>query len=283
LQDMQSEQMAVQQGLQQLGRNLADATRSSEPLDREVAQALARAMLDLDRTLDGLQDGRAMPLHEAGRAVESLNRLALALLHADDHARRSTNAGLAEALRRITDLARDQGALNAQVGAFAPLDIPGRTETQRLQQLAEQQRGVARRVGEVSGLLGGREDVLGRLEPLAMEAAAIARELEGGRLEPEVRARQERLFHRLLDAGRSLEREEYTEERAGRMAEHIEPGSPDPLDPALLDSAFRYPAPSLKQLQGLPPAYRRLVLEYFERLNAGARVSTEDTPVGGLR
>jgi hypothetical protein len=280
-QQMQSEQLAVQQGLQQLGRNLSEAGQAGGMLDREVAQALARAMLDLEHTLDGLQSGGRMPVQEAGQAVESLNRLAMALLHAEDRARRSSDPGLAELLRRLTEVAREQGALNAQAGALAPLEIEGRSQSEQVQQLAEQQRGVARRVGEVSGLLGGREDVLGRLDPLSAEAAAIARELDGGRLDPEVRARQERLFHRLLDAGRSMEREEYTEERAGRAAEARSAGSPDPLEAGLLDSALRYPGPSARQLRELPSAYRRLVLEYFERINAGAEAATEPAPNGG--
>jgi hypothetical protein len=281
LQRMQSEQVAVQQGLQQLGRNLSEASQSGGMLDREVAQALARAMLDLEHTLDGLQSGRGMPVQEAGRAVESLNRLAMALLHADDQGRRSTDAQVAETLRRLTELAREQGALNAQTAALVPLEIEGRTQTRQLEQLAEQQRGVARRVGEVSGLLGGREDVTGRLDQLSAEAASIARALDGGRLEPEVRARQERLFHRLLDAGRSLEREEYTDERAGQRAERQAVWSPDPLEAALLDAALRYPGPNARELRELPAAYRRLVLEYFERLNAGAIAPSDGRPEGG--
>lgn len=270
LQQMQSEQLAVQQGLQQLGRNLSGAAQGGEMLDREVSQALARAMLDLEHALDGLQSGGRMPVQEAGRAVESLNRLAMALLQADGQGRRSADPGMAETLRRLTELAREQGAVNARAGALAPMELDGRVEARQLQQLAEQQAGVARRVGEVSGLLGGREDVLGRLDQLSMEAAAIARELEGGRLEPEVRARQERLFHRLLDAGRSLEQDEFTEERAGQRAERRAIAAPDALEAALLDSALRFPGPGAHELRGLSPAYRRLVLEYFDRLNAPA-------------
>lgn len=209
-----------------------------------------------------------MPTREAERTVESLNRLAMALLEQDARVRQHGSQSLDQALQRLAELAREQGALNAQVGMFAPLDLPNRARDDQLRQMAESQRGIARRAGEVSSLLGGHEDVLGRVDELAVEGAAIARELEGGRLDPDVRARQERLFHRLLDAGRSLEREEYTDERVGEVAAGRDAVAPVAIDPALLEPGLRYPRPTADQLQGLPAAYRRLVLEYFDRLNA---------------
>jgi hypothetical protein len=269
-QRMQSEQFAVKQGLQQLGRNLSAAHRSSGAVDREVAQALARAMLDLDQALEGLNPGRPMPVQEAGRAVESLNRLAMALLQSEDRSGTSADPALGETLRQLRELAREQATLNAQASALGPLQADSRQRTEGLERLAEQQRGVARQVGDLSGLLGGREDVLGRLDLLSLEANAIAGELEGGRVQAEVKARQERLYHRLLDAGRSLEREDYTEERVGRAADAHDTATSDSLDEALLAARLRYAGPTAGELAALPVAYRRMVLEYFERLNAGA-------------
>ena len=52
---------------------------------------------------------------------------------------------------------------------------------------------------------------------------------------------------------------------------------PRPLDAKLIQSAQRFPAPDPEQLRSLPPAYRRLILEYFDRLNRGRN---EDLPEG---
>jgi hypothetical protein len=278
LQAMQSEQAAVRQGLEQLGRNLSEADRQAGILDREVGQALARAMLALDQTQEGLARGGQLPVRDAERAVDALNRLALSLLENDARMGGARGADVEEALRRLAELSREQGALNAQGGAFTPLDLAPGVEAERAAQMAESQRGIARRIGDLSSLLGGREDVLGQVTQLSAEAEAIARSLEGGRLQPETRARQERLFHRLLDAGRTLEREEYTEERVGETARAVEASRPAAVDPALLESIVRYPGPTGDQMRELSPAYRRLVLEYFQRLNAGLERAP---PAGG--
>lgn len=282
LRRIESEQAAVQQGLEQLGRNLSEATRQSGLLDPEVSRALARALLDMERTVEGLQSGRSMPVQAAERSVESLNRLALALLENDDQLRPSGQRAADQALQRLAELAEQQRLLNAQSAAFAPLDMTAAMAPERLEQMAENQRGIARKVGEVSGLLGGREDVTGQLDQLSLEAAAIAGDLSGGRVDSDVRARQERLFHRLLDAGRTLENEEYSEDRVGERAERRAAVEPDALDPALLDAVIRYPGPDAAQLRTLPAAYRRLILDYFDRLNA----SETEAPVrrdGGER
>jgi hypothetical protein len=115
--------------------------------------------------------------------------------------------------------------------------------------------------------MGGREDVLGRVDELAKEADAIARAMEGGRPPPQVLARQERLFHRLLDAGRTLEKDEESEERVGERPGDFERNAAGTLNPALLDSANRYRVPTPEELRSLPPAYRKLILDYFERIN----------------
>jgi hypothetical protein len=274
---LQSEQAAVQQGLQQLGQSLSETAGQTGPLDREVGQALARAMLDLERTLEGLEAGRSMPVEQAVRSVDSLNRLAMALLEGGTPMRGGSTDAVDEVLRRLSELAGEQSLLNARSDAVAPRETGDSAD--QLRQLAEAQRGIARRVGEASGMLGGREDALGRLDHLSMEAEQIARELEGGRLDAQVRARQERLFHRLLDAGRTMEREEYSTERVGEAAGARNGARPPSLDGRLLDAGARYPVPTAAELQALPPAYRRLILEYFDRLNAAASAPTV-TPDG---
>jgi hypothetical protein len=84
-------------------------------------------------------------------------------------------------------------------------------------------------------------------------------------------ARQERLFRRMLDAGRTLQGEEEDEQKE-RQSEVAKPGElrlPPALRAELLgrDGAIRLP--SWEQLQRLSPEERRLVTEYFRRLTGG--------------
>lgn len=273
MQAMRSEQAALQQGLQALGRNLTEASQRSAMINREVGAALGRANLSMQQTLDALEgkDGaRRIPAEEAAQSVEALNRLALALLaNGQQIAQSQSGTGVEEALEQLAGLARQQGSLNNQTSSLIPLDLAPQVMSQQLQELARRQQEIAQKLGGMNDMLGGRGDLLGRLDELAREAEELSRELSGGRLNADVLARQERLFHRLLDAGRTLERDEVSDERVAERPSNVTPSTGRPLDTRLVDASQRFPAPDAEQLRMLPPAYRRLVLEYFDRLNRG--------------
>src|SRR5204863_10223695 len=70
-------------------------------------------------------------------------------------------------------------------------------------QLAKQQRGIADQLEDAGDGAGGD-----RAAQLAREARQLADALDNGRLDATTLARQQQLFRRLLDAGRSLQKEE---------------------------------------------------------------------------
>ena len=174
-------------------------------------------------------------------------------------------AGFGATREQLERLAQEQGELMNQTGQLMPMQLGEQAMSQQLQQLAEGQESVAGDLGDLADEPGAEES-LGDLQELAREAALLAQELALGRLTPEMIERQERLFHRLLDAGRSLEREEFSEERESEEPGAFERGEVVPLSAEQL-GAMPYRLPDGAQLQKLSPAVRQLVLQYFERLN----------------
>jgi hypothetical protein len=266
---MQSEQQALQQGLEQLGRNLSEAGDRSTLLDRNVGAALGRANLSMQQTLQAMQQQASRaPADQASQTVDALNRLAMALLQRSEEIEKSESGSpLEQVLEQLAEVAKQQGSLNGQSNALMPMNLAPGAMAQQTGQMAQQQREIASKLEGMSEQTGKREDMLGQLDALAQEAEQIARTLDGGRLPPEVLARQERLFHRLLDAGRTLEKEEYSEERVGERPGNVAVSRAPALDPKLLISADRFRVPTPEELRALPPAYRRLVLDYIARLN----------------
>jgi hypothetical protein len=267
--EMKSEQAALQQSLEQIGRNIADASQKSAMVNKDVGQSLGRAMLSMEQTMNAMQQQGAQqrnPSQEAAQTVNALNKLALALANNSQQISQSeSGTGLQEALQQMAELAKQQGAVNGQTNSLVPLDLSPASISQQMQRLAQQQREIAQKLGSMQN--GVKDDQLGRVDQLAKEADEIARELSGNRLSAEMLARQERLFHKLLDAGRTLEKDDVSNQRVAER-----PGTPIPsnargLDPALMDANGRFRMPSPDELKAMPPAYRRLILEYFDRLN----------------
>ncbi len=273
--NVRSEQVALKRGADQIGEQLEEAARSSLLLDPSLTQAAQRVSQALQQLLDqmgdGTRSGRGDP-RLGKQASEALHELAYRLmLAADGAASAGSGTGLQEALEQLAQLAQQQGDLNTQAGGVTP----GALTDAILQQIRE----LARRQGEIGdelmGIdrsLGARGQVLGRLDELGREAEELARELSRGKLDEEIIERQNRLFQRLLDAGRTLEQDEFERERRAQQPGAIEVLRPDALPPQL---GVPFPHPPEEALRQYPPALRRVILEYFDRLNgresSGAR------------
>jgi hypothetical protein len=254
---LQGRQAALRGGLDNLFGSLAEAGRRTALLDRGSAMAAAEAAGRMDDLLARLQDGSAQrPTGEEATAIAgALNELAVRLLASVGAVQAAgSGSGTAEMLEQLARAARMQEGLSREGGSLLFMQEDGRPVGSRME-----------------------EDLLVRPEALAREAGELARRLESGALNPETVERQETLFRRLLDAGRSLEREdEEPDRRESRPGADLQSEVPR-LDPAVL-AGPRYPHPNEAVLRELPPAYRWMVLDYFDRLNRVGDEPEEGSP-----
>ena len=140
---------------------------------------------------------------------------------------------------------------------------------EQLRQLGAQQRALAEELQKLKG--GGNLPGAGELSE---EAKDLAKRLEGGRIDRQVVERQERLFRRMLDAGRTLQGREEDErkERQSTTATDDSIRLPPALRAKLRGDDERLRVPTWEELQQLSPEERRLVVDYFRRLSEpGAR------------
>jgi hypothetical protein len=275
MQQMKQEQQALQQSLQQLGRNLQEAGEQNA-MNRDVSAALARANLQMQQTLEAMQQGQ-MPTQQAQQTVDALNRLALSLLNQSQQQQQAENGSAAQqAQQQMADIAKQQGSLNGQTGSLADMNLQQQGMSQQMNRIAQEQMEIARRLGNMNQ--GGKESLNGDVDALAKEAEELAKALQKGQLPPETLARQQRLFHRLLDAGRSLEKDEVEEERKGERAGKYDPAMAAALDARLFQDPTKFRAPTADELSVFPPAMRRAILDYFERMNRAPAPAAVKSP-----
>jgi hypothetical protein len=209
--------------------------------------------------------GEAAALAEEG--VDALNATALALARSRGQVSGAqSGSGFAEAVEQLARLARDQQGLNAQARGLLPMLGPsGAALMEQLRALAARQRALAEQLERMKA--EGASPTAGAL---AQEARELAHQLEAGRLDQQTIERQERLYRRLLDAGRTLAGDEPDDKKArvSRAAAGDSVHLPDVLKPGATGRAPKLRYPTWQELQGLTPEQRRLVLEYFRRLNA---------------
>lgn len=269
---MRGAQSALQQGVQAAQERLQEEAKRSTLVSPRTQELMERAQQRAAQATRDAAEGRRGQTEQAMReAADALRQAAAQLTRDRERAGSSRSAtGIAELLDQLQQLAQQQGGLNSQMMSLLPMaqrqggaGQGDQALRDQARQLARAQREVARQLDEIADA-----DPTGRAGEMAREARALATALDQGAVDPATQARQERLFRRMLDAGRSLEQEQRDESqrreaRAARSTARLRPSGEGRGEPGA-----RYAVPTWDELRGLSPEDRRLVIEYFRRLNA---------------
>jgi len=270
--DLRPDQSAVQQGVRQVQQRLQDAARKSAHISPQSQGALGDASRRVQeatrsaaaRAATGEGD-RTQVASAMDEAAQALNRAAAQMMKDRTSAANGSSAsGFAEMLQRMRDAAKAQGGVNSGTAGLLP--VPGAQPSAQMmadaRALANQQRAIAQKLDDAGN--GGEA----RAAELAREMRQIAASLDRGHVDQQLLDRQQRLFHRLLDAGLTLEKDE--REDTGKRESQV--GGDEAVinnGPAVHGTAAeRYKEPSWSELRGLTADERRAVLDYFKRINA---------------
>ncbi len=268
---MRGQQSAVQQGVDKTGERLQREGQKSSLLSGRAQRAMNEAKQKVAQATQQMSEPRGGQQQSAstlGDAAEALNRAAAALARDRERANSASSAtGFAEMMQQLQEMAKKQGSINAQAQGLMPMPGQGQMSPEAqatARMLARQQRGIANQLDEIGDAAGGD-----RAGELAKEARQLAEALEQTRVDASTVARQQQLFRRLLDAGRTLEKEERedNEKREAKAAtgdDRFDPGQ----TAARGRAASRFREPTWSDLRGLSADERRAILEYFKRINA---------------
>jgi hypothetical protein len=269
--ELRSQQSTLQQGVDKSAQRLADAGQKSSLLTQRSLRMVSDARKKVEEATRQTQTSSSAN-QVAGAmkdASESLNQAAASLVRDRERTQEANSAsGFAEMLQMLQQMAQQQSSLNSAAQELLPrpgsaMDARGQ---QQSRQLARQQREVAAKLDDVAD-----RDDSGRADELAKEARQIAQALEAAQLDQNVLARQQMLFRKMLDAGKLLEEDqrEDTGKREAKAWTGTDVFTPQGTS-ANGRAASKFPAPTWNDLRGLTPEERRLVLEYFKKIN-GAR------------
>jgi hypothetical protein len=262
-----SEQAAIEEGVQKLLEQMKQVGGKNALVSPQIAGALGAARQQMQQAREAISSAAPNTreaAEQAGGAVDELNTAAHQLLRAREEVSGSqSGSGLEEALERMAQLAQQQGGLGRQGAGLLPMAGNSGIRAQ-LQQMAARQRALAQELER----LRGQGDLAGAGQ-MSDEAKELARRLESGRLDRSLVERQERLFRRMLDAGRTLQGREEDEkkERQSTTATDDSVHLPPALRARLQGDGEQVRVPSWEELQQLSPEERRLVVDYFRRLS----------------
>ncbi len=266
-------QAAIEEGTRAIEQQISRAAGRHALVSPQLEAALGFAQNQMKQAREQLEQSDPNPASAAPfaeQALDALNATAHALVRtAQQVAGAQSGTGFQEALEQLARMAQQQQGMNGDAQGLLPMMGPGGDAVmQRLRDLAARQRALAEQLERLQA--GGDASAAGAL---AQEARELARQLEAGRLDARTVQRQERLYRKLLDAGRSLAGEEpdQEKERISRSATGDSVHIPAALLPGATGSGPKVRYPTWDELTGLTPEQRRMVLEYFRRLNETKR------------
>jgi hypothetical protein len=266
---LKGDQSAVQQGVEKVSEGVQKSARQSSHVSQQSQRALSDAQQRVQeatkQTADASPNGQQETAGAMEEAAQSLNEAATKLMADRQRAANGSSAsGFSEMIEKMRQLAKEQGSLNGQSASLMPGagGQPGGAGSEQARTLARSQRGLAQRTEDA----GAGE---ARAEAMAKEMRDIAAQMETGRVDASLLDRQQKLFHRLLDAGLSLQKDERedTGKRESESATNAESVAPTNTN-ATGRAALKYPEPTWNELRGLSAEERQSVMEYFKRINA---------------
>jgi hypothetical protein len=263
------DQGLVEEGAAKLAQQIAAVSAMNAMVSPQAAIALAEARRLMREAVDAVSSVNANvrdATEKSGDAVDALAVAAFSLMQSKDKVNGSqSGSGVQEAMEEMKQMAGKQGQV-AQQGAG--MMQQGNMNAQQLMQLAMQQRALAQQMERMRA--GGQLPGAGQM---AREAKDLSKTMEAGRLNQDVVDREQRLFKRMLDAGRTLQGQEDDDkkERQSTTAKDAPPGIPPALDPRIRNGTGEIRLPSWEALQRLSPDERRRVVDYFQKLTQGPR------------
>jgi hypothetical protein len=261
-----AEQGAVEEGVERMMERMQQLSGTNALVSPDIATALSAAKEEMRQSREALATAATNEREaadRAGRAADALNAAAYVMLRSrNDVDGSGSGSGLSEAMERMNQLAQQQGQMSQQAGSLLPM-VGQSGMQQELRRLSDDQRQLAEELERLQAQAN-----MPQAGALAEEARELARRLEAGRLDRDTVRRQEQLFRRLLDQGRTLQGQEEDDqkERQSETPESADLHLPPALRAMLPAGDDRLTLPSWEELQRFTPEERRLVVEYFRRL-----------------
>lgn len=268
--ERRSAQSAIEQGVDKASERLQGAGKKSALLSGSTQRAVADARTKVSQATESVSQPTSSGQKQAGAlgdAADALTKAAASLARDRERANNATSAsGFDEMLKQMQQMAQKQGQINGQAQSLFNMPNGQSAAAQSLARaLAQKQRQLSEQLEDAGDAAGGT-----RAAQLAQEARQLAEALDNGRLDGGTLARQQQLFRRLLDAGKSLEKEERDDsgKREAKSATGSDAFSPNGKVDAR--AAVKFRPPTWQELRTLSADERRAILDYFARLNGAS-------------
>jgi len=270
LRDQTARQMAMSEGIRTIREEFDRQAKENLFLSPDVRRHLKDAQHKARQAI-GTLSSRNGPASQGLQyeAMFSLNQASQSLMESMQNQSQcqGQSPGQSEMQGGMQGMAQQQQQLNQQSqGMRNPF---GMTPEQRegVKRLAAQQEGIRRQMNDLGNQFARDRERLGRFEEMSKSMDEIIADMQLGELSDETLERQRKVYNRMLDFQKSLQRQDFEDRRQSRSGVDIVGRVPDPVDHSKKDP--RNDAARWEEFRNewYPPGFRALVKEYFETVS----------------
>jgi len=241
LRDLAAEQQILLESVSGLSRRIEELGKESPFLAAGLHGLVNRACGNIDLAINELSDRRGTDAIGYQReALWNLNRAALNMLDALEQQNQCNKGGSCDKpSQKMESLCTQQQKLNQQTQQQCqnPNNMtPGGQEAMR--RLAAEQGTIQKSLQELEQEFGSSREVLGRLDAVAEDMQKVVDQLSNGDVGQETLDRQLKIYSRMLDATRTMQRKDFTEQRKAAIGTDVLRSSPSALSRNLLQGGL---------------------------------------------
>jgi hypothetical protein len=279
--DRADRQSDLAEGVARVSDSLQALSKRTPFLKPKLSESLGRAMSQLSNSAKMMDGGNRPGGESAGRsASQALNEAVAELRAAESSMCNKPGSGPGGKApsngNKLGDLGEQQGRLNErsrrltqQMSEQIRLSTGDQEEMRRL---AEEQRRIREQVEQVAQDEEARAKTLGRLDGAQREMKEVEEQLRSGAVDGDLEQKQQHILSRLLDAQRSLNRQDFDPQRESRPGEDVARRSPGELPADLMREGDRLRLDLMRaESDRYPAQYRAFVEAYLRSLNGSPR------------
>lgn len=273
LAELAQQQMQLKTGAEQAASEIQELAQKSSFINQELEQALGKCLSNMGEATSKLsaKQGFAAEMFQ-NEALYNLNQAALSLMDGMNKACSSPSScpsGSQGMAQKLQNMAEQQQRLNAACQNLGEGGSLTEEQMAQMERLAGEQFALQKSLKELEQEYKQTSEVLGDLGEIGKEMKEVGENLQQKNYNDKVLQKQNRILTRLLDANKSLNTQDFNNERKAEIADEILRKSPSNLSEKMLDKNQNSKSGLKYEEEFYPKEYEEMIKSYFKGLREG--------------
>jgi hypothetical protein len=268
LRDLAAQQQVLKESVSGFNGRIIEMGKESPFIAAEFFNLIQDVMTNLGAAVDKFSERRGYEAQNFQKeALYNLNRTAVRMLDALEKESKCNKGGSCnKPTQKLSAMSEQQKQINQQTQSQCQ-NPGGMGDKESLRRLAAEQEGLRKSLAELQKEFGNSKEVLGRLDAIGNDMKKVVDQLDNGQVGEETLERQLKVYSRMLDAARTMQRKDYTEQRRAESGKDILRNSPPSLSGDQLQGGVNIDD-KLRQFlnEKYPQEYEEHIKAYFKAM-----------------